>query len=139
MVFVAFRHAYGAVDKGVAPFGVVGQRHIAVAFLVGLVDHVETVIVEEGIHLRSLGVVACADGVEVVTLEHDIIFNHRFQRHGFAMARVYIVVVGAFEHRERAVDINFVIAYFHLAEAVLLRRRLYDVAVGVEHFDVDGV
>ena len=69
VVLVALHHADAAVDVGAFPRRVAGEAVVAVTLLVGLVHDVDAVVVVEGVHLRVVGVVAGADGVEVVAFE----------------------------------------------------------------------
>ncbi len=75
-------------------------------FQVGLVDGIESVMVKHRIHARVVGIVARADGVDVVLFHQCHVAKHRFGAHGTAVKGVAVVAVHAFEHHPLAVDVE---------------------------------
>ena len=82
VVFVALKHALGAIKISLGPIGIVGKGvpvadplH-AVRFDICLVANVKTVFVAQFVKARIVGVVAGAYHVDVVGL-HDEYIAHR--------------------------------------------------------------
>ena len=69
VVLIAIDHTFDAVHMGFSPTRILGERLGTVAHAVGfdvaLIDNVEAVTVTEVVPARIVGVVACADGVDV--------------------------------------------------------------------------
>ena len=114
VVFVPFKHAAGAVDHAVPPFrqaaghvpaGFHGAQLLpaAVAFQVGLVDHVDTVLVTQVIPQTLVGIVAGAHSIDIVFLEHGHGGVHVVRINGAALFGVPLVAVDAVEHDALAV------------------------------------
>ena len=133
VVTVAQHHANLTVHVLRLPLRVAAKAVIAMALHVGLVHHVDAVVVVECIHARVVGIVARADRVEVVAFHQEDVLDHAFHGDGLAVDGVRVMSVGALEHHALAVDEHLSAAVLYLAEAVLLR---IDVAA---HADVDGV
>ena len=97
MILIPFYHAYGAVHKSSFPCGIIGQRHVAVTFLIGFVHNVQAVVVEQSVHFRVVGIMARADGVQVMAFKQQYVLNHAFHRDGFSILRMNVVAVGSFK------------------------------------------
>jgi len=122
VVFVALEHADGAVEMRGAPRrfrreGLVLVVANAVALDVGLADHVEAVLVAERIPLGGVGIVAGADGVDVVLLHQADVLHHALARHDLAQIGVPLVAVDAADEHTPAVDTEMAVADFDGAEA----------------------
>ena len=68
MVAVAKHHSNLPVDILRLPTWHFAQAVVAVALQVCLIHHIDAIVVKEGIHAWVIGVVAGADGIEVVLL-----------------------------------------------------------------------
>ena len=90
-------------------------------FEVGFVHTPETEVVEHGIHLGRIRVVRCTDGIDVVTLHEEHVFQHRFSRYGTSIERMCIVTVHTLEEYALAVHIDDGILDFDVTETVLGR------------------
>ena len=66
-------------------------------FEIALVDEIDSVAVAEVEPFWVVGVMAGADGVDVVLLEQLYILNHAAQGDGLAVVWVVLVAVDAFE------------------------------------------
>ena len=73
---------------------------------VGLIAAVESVVVKHGIHACRIGIVAGADGVDVVALHEQHILEHRLGGYGTAIDGVCIVAVDTLEEHLLAIDIH---------------------------------
>ena len=73
------------------------------AFQVGLVDHVDAVLVTQVIPQTLVGIVAGAHGIDVVFLEHSHGGVHVVRINGAALFGVPLVAVDAVEHDALAV------------------------------------
>ncbi len=84
---------------------------------VGLGHHVDAVAVAEVIPFVSVGVVACAHGVEVEFL-HDLdVLKHALAAHVVSAVGIEFVTVGALEEHRLAVDEHLIAFELDLAEA----------------------
>ena len=131
VVAVAEHHAFLAVNEGRTPRSVGAERSVGMTFNVGFVHDVDAEMVEHGIHLGLIGIVAGAQGVDVVLLEHGHILEHSLHVDGATQQRMRVVAVGAFEEHLAAVDVNELIDDFNVAEAIFCGECLGLVAVGI--------
>ena len=143
VVAVACDHADHAVDAGGLPLGVVGDvaRGVAeaVRLEVALVDEVDAVFVAEVVPARVIGVVARADGVEVVALEEEDVLHHRVDGEGAPRLGVELVAVYAFEGDAAAVEEEDAVLDLDLAGADLEGSRHLDAPRGVAEGDGEVV
>ena len=97
------------------------------AFNVGLVHAVETVCVEESVHLGLAGIVGCANGVDVGLLHQRNVLHHGLQVDGAAIERMRVLGVDTLEEHTLAVDKHLplvvIVDNLHLAEAILGREH----------------
>ncbi|OQC24439.1 MAG: hypothetical protein BWX70_02625 [Verrucomicrobia bacterium ADurb.Bin070] len=134
MVLVALNHAGLAVHRGFAETGVadrVARVAEAMCLEVGLVHHVNPVLIAQVIPARVVGIVAGAYGVDVVALHQQDVFHHAAVRHGIAAVGVHLVAVDAADQDRLAVQQDLAAARFDLAEAHALRDGLDDHAARV--------
>lgn len=92
-VLVTLCHAHTTIYECSFPRGIVSQRMVAVALLVGFVHHIESVVIIQPVHLGVVGVVARADGVQLVALSVTNCFScfpwassNEMRREAFFMA-----------------------------------------------------
>ncbi len=82
MIFVPLDHPLQTIHIGCLPLRIVAQEvgllriHQSMALEIGLVDHVETVCVAQVEKVRVRRVVTGADGVDVMTLHQEDVFEH---------------------------------------------------------------
>ena len=93
---------------------------VAVALQVGLVHHVESVVVTKGVEAWVVWIMARANRIEVVLLHQQHVSHHALQRHGLAVCGVGIVAVGTLEEHAAVVDVHPSAPVLYLAETVLL-------------------
>ena len=91
---------------------------VAVAFHVGLVHHIDTVIVAQRIHTRVVGVVARAQGIQVVALEQQHVLHHALQGHGLSEDGMCVVAVGSLEEHTLVVHIHASALVLNFAQSV---------------------
>ena len=109
MVVVAVDHRFDAVDARAFPFharsgdcgfrrgDVAGDVPRAVGLQIGFVDEVDAVAVGERVEAPVVGIVARADGVDVVALAKDDVVDHLLLREGASLVAVKFVPVHALE------------------------------------------
>jgi hypothetical protein len=122
VVLVALDHAADALDVRVGEvFGVRDAlsvvRPVAVRLDVGLVLHVEAVLVAERVPALVVRVVARPHGVDVVTLHQDDVFDHHLARRHLPEVGVVLVPVDALDDRGAPVDENLPVPDLARAEA----------------------
>ena len=106
---------------------------------VGLVAAVKSVVVEHGIHACIVGIVAGADGVDVVALHQQYVLQHVVSSDGAACNGVGIVAVHTLQHYTLAVDIEQGTDNLHLADTHLGGECHQVLAALVLLHDVQGV
>ncbi len=125
VILVSLHHALGAVHVLPQPFGEVGGMLglvvavQAVRLDVGLVDHVKAVFVAELEHLRALGIVTHANGVEVETLHEGDVLDASLVGQRVPRAGMVLVDVRAADDDGRAVDPYLPVFHLDLPEARL--------------------
>ena len=97
VVAVAGNLTVDAINKSRNPRRHIGDRLVGVVFEVGLIDGVEAVVVEHGIHPCGVGIVGGADGVDVVLLHQKHVAEHCFVGNGTAAFGIGVVAVHPFE------------------------------------------
>ena len=118
MVAVAQHHAVDAVYESWNPRRHVADALVGMVFQVGFVHGVEAVVVEHGIHFGGVGIVGCADGVDVVLLHEQDVAQHRFCGDGTSVHGVRVVPVDTFKEDALSVDIEHRAFYFNVSEAI---------------------
>ena len=133
-VFVPLDHQLHAIHEGLGKIRVTGQavigdrggcrRHVvdAVALRIRLAAQIEAVAVTHTGKQRRVGIVAGADGVDVVFLHDAQIAQHALFRYSRAQIRLAVVAVDAAELDVLSVKQNHLIADLHSPEA----HRLHD-------------
>ena len=150
MVLVPDDRALDAVDDGFLPGGVGGDAGVAdgeillrpvveladaVGLHIGLGDHIKAVLVAELGEEGGVGVMAGADGVDVVLLHEAQVGEHLLGGDGIAVHRVGIVAVDAAELDVLAIQIKDAVLSLDLPKADLLADGL---AGGGEGEGVEG-
>ena len=131
VVDVARHEPLDAVAEGRNPGCHVRDTLVGMVFEVSLIAAVESVVVEHGIHACIVGIVAGADGIDVVLLHEQDILQHGSHRHGTACLRVGVVPVRTLEHDTPSVDVEQRTAYLHLTYAHLGGEGHLIAAVGI--------
>ena len=128
MVLVPLDKGQGPVNVGVAPDFLVAHDGVAepgsVAFLVGFVHHVHSVLVAELVPARVVGVVAGADQVYVGLFHQFQVLAHEFLGHGPAGAGMVFVAVHALQLNHLAVYLEEFAVNFNGAESGLVMEGL---------------
>ena len=133
VVAEGFHHADGTFDDRLLPIGplrrIVG-RLVAegVRLKVRLRNEIEAVFVAEVVEARIVRVVRRADGVDVVLLHDENVFDHVVVADGAAVVRIDFMAVDAANHDGDAVDEQVAVLDFDGAETDALRKRLDDSA-----------
>ena len=139
VVFRAFDHVFGTVHKCVVPTRVAAQRRVVgVGLDIGLVDHVQAVLIAQRVPARVVGVVGVAHGVEVVLLHQPDVLDHVFAREGFGACLVVFVAVHAADHDRGAVDHQLAVGGLDALKAHAHRGVLDGFGLGLA-FRVAGV
>ena len=102
-------------------------EHHAVALQVSLADQVEAVVVAHAGEQRRVGIVAGADGVDVVLFHQHQVSQHMVFVHRRAHHRVAVVAVDAPELHLLAVDVHHLVGYVDLPHA----HEFNDVLAGI--------
>ena len=155
VVAVAFVHVVDAVEHGLYPVLALGQAVIAIALGVrldvGLVPHIEAVLVAQLIPVFIVGVVACAHGVDAHLLHHLDVVHHLIAGHVLTPLGAMLVAVDAADGHGLAVDAElldaddgvlegvFLLQDGHIAESHFAADTLDDAAGGVLQSDDEGV
>ena len=125
VIAVEYRVALVALDDREVPLREEADAVLLVAGLVGLDvrlgDYVDAVAVAEVVPAVVVGIVAGADGVDVVQLEEGDVLDHALHRDGAAVVGVALVAVDALDLDRLAVDVEGVADDLLLLEAHLLR------------------
>ena len=145
VVAIAKHHAFRAVDilrlprvleSDAAPAAVCP---VVVAFHVGLVHHVETIVVKHGVHFCLSRIVARSDGVDVRLLHHLDVAQHGRNVDGASVNGMRVLRVYAFEEHPLSVDVDLAVFDFDGAETIFGGKSLLFVAVGVQLGKFNGV
>ena len=143
IVLVPLEHAPGPVHHALPPLrqapGHVPGRVYAVPLLpgpvalqIGLVHHVDPVLIAQLVPRRLVGVVAGAHRVDVVAEEHHHGRVHVRLTDGPAGLRAPLVAVHPPEHQPLPVEQDHAVPYLQAAEAGLAGRHLHDPPPGAE-------
>ena len=129
MVLVPSHHAGRAVEDDVLPFGAVIRDGVlvrahraellpgAVGLEVGLVHHIQAVLVAQVVEARVVGVMAGAHGVDVVPLHVHHIPQHLFHRHAASAPAAPLVAVDALDDDPLAVHQHQAVLHLDAAQA----------------------
>ena len=123
-VAVAKHHAHGAVNILCGPRGSESDAGgsavfpVEMAFNVGLIHAVETIIVKHGVHLGLARIMTGAHGVDIGLFHHLDVFQHGRHVNGTAVDGVRVLRVDAFEQNGLAVDVDFIAANGNMAETI---------------------
>ena len=150
MVLVPLIHGIGAIQHAGFPLGTAAGDSPArltsaqllpgaVTFHIGLVDQVDAITVTEAIPEALIGVMAGADGIQVVPLHKADVPHHIFLGDGTATLAVELVTVDATEQDALAVDVHDAVLHLEGAEAHVHGNSFHDLAVLVQHMDVQLV
>ncbi len=109
VVLVALDHPGDPIQVGGQPGRIVGEavlraEAVRVAFDVGLVHHVQAVLVAQGVPLGIVGVVRRPDGVDVVPFHQLDVAHHQGAIDGVPRERAVLVAVHALHQDGLAVD-----------------------------------
>ncbi len=125
-----------ALDVRFLPRFHVAQRLFFVAHAVRLdirlADHVEAVAVAKLVPVVVAGIVRRTDGVDVVLLEHQDVFEHLFARYRAPVLRSGLVTVDALELDGLAVEKELAVADVDAAEADLAGTHVLRAVIGKE-------
>ena len=142
VVVVAVDHRFDAVDARAFPFharsgdrgfrrcDVAGGVPRAVGLQIGFVDEVDAVAVGERVETPVVGVVASADGVDVVALAKDDVVDHLLLREGASLVTVKLVPVHALEDDSLPVESHDSVLDGESAESYALGNGLDGVGDG---------
>ncbi len=143
VVAVALDHAAHTladsfVELRVLCHGAVAVAH-AVTLAVGLVDHINAILVAKLIPLRVIGIVARAHGIDVELLHDGQVALHLLACHDIAAIGAELVAVDALEQHGAAVDQQLAACYLDSAETEGDGGGLGHGAVGVVRRHVEVV
>ena len=139
-VFIALHTAACAVHGGLGKFRVVGNRLVpvlnmivpvniavtvqfrcTVAFVIRFVNHKKSVFIAELIKIGDIRVMAGADGVKIVPLDHGKVGLGLFQPDGITGDGIRFMPVDAVDFDGVAVDKNLVICHMNFPDANTIR------------------
>ena len=89
----------------------------SVALIVRLVDHIESKLITELIKLRGVGIMAGADGIDVMLLHHLEILLHLIQADHKSGDRIAVMAVYTAEFDFRSVDQHGSILHFDFPDS----------------------
>ena len=142
MVYVAHHHPLVTDQMGGLEIGTVGEGLLPIAhpmgFDVGLVDHIEPVLVTEGKPERVIRVVACTHGVDVQFLHDADIPEHLGLRNHVSSFRTDLVPVRPLYEDRLAVDKQLAVPYLDSPEPERYGSPFYQ-GVSVERTDLHRV
>jgi len=101
---------------------------VAVGLDVRLIHHVHPVIVIQGVCLGALGIMACAYHIDIAALHHQYVLHRSLHRDIFAMTRMDLVTVDAFEPDLLPIDIHPAVHNLYIPESCSVADRLHDLA-----------
>ena len=109
MVLVPLYHPLGSVQVRLLPErlvaqGLVGTVADAVGLDVGLVDHIETILITQLIPAGHIGIVTGTHGVDVVTFHEQDVLHHGGLGEGVAGVRIVLMAIDALDVDRSAVD-----------------------------------
>ena len=136
MILVALNGAADAIQVRGGVVVAVGNallllRAVAVRFDIGLIQHVEAILVAQLVPFGHIGIVAGADGVDVVLLHQRDVLNHPLARDHLAVIRIEFVPVHTLEHQLLAIEQHLIASDLRLPEADAPRNGLDHVAGGI--------
>ena len=91
----------------------------AMALLVSLSNHIETILVAEVIPAWIIRIVAGTNGINVQALHHHDILNHALLAYVITFIRIHLMTVGTLQENRLTVYQKLLVLDFHLAEAHL--------------------
>ena len=138
VVLGALVHAEFALQHGRVEAGVARHAAPAVALDVGLAADIESVLVAELVEAALLGIVARADGVDVVLLHQLEVAAHQLLGHDVAGVGGVLMDVDALDHHALSVDEEVGALHAGRAEADP-RAGVFGVAVGAREGKHGGV
>ena len=106
-------------------------RTVAVGLDIGFVQDVEAVLVGQVVPLGHVGIMAGANGVDVVLLHQPDVRDHHLARDHLAKIGIELVAVHAFDHQLLAVEQNLIALDLRLPEADAPRDHFEDAALRV--------
>ncbi len=113
IAFVALHVSFGKLRVFCECFFAISH---AMTFDVGFGYHIDAVAVAELIPQTVVGIVACANGVDVVLLHYFNVLQHTFGRNDISAVGVEFVAVNTFEEHRQAVYQHLCIFNFHFSE-----------------------
>ncbi len=108
-------------------------------FNVRLIDHIEPVLVAQGIEVGMIGVVRGAHGIEVELLHQAHVLFHIGARHGMATGWVVLVSVYATDQQSLAVDPQLPAANLHRAKTDLSAFDIEYLALAIFKAQYQGI
>ena len=150
VVAVALDHALHPGEMRGGPFGLVaqvqrrvvlflGEAQIAVALDIGLVHHVQAVLVGQIVPARIVGIVRGADRVDVGGLHQLDVLAHRFLGHDAEGVRIMLVAIDAADHDPLAVHAHLAARDLDGAETDAAAGRLDQLALRIKQLDQQRV
>ncbi len=91
-------------------------------FLVGLIHHVQTVVIVQSIHLHIVRIMTRANHIHVMPLHNLNILNHGRNRNGLTKVGMDIMSVNSLKVGELVVDIKLTVLYLYFSESMFLER-----------------
>ena len=128
-VLVADDAVAHAIEDGLGVLGIPGQQVVvgiaifitaagnAVALNVGFIHDIEAVFIAHAQELGRIGIMAGADGVDVVLLHQRQIAEHLFASDGCAQHGIAVVAIDAAELDVLAVELHHAVFHLDLAQA----------------------
>jgi len=110
LIFVTFKHVFSTVEMGGLPYRILGQRPAAVThsvrFDVGLIHHIQTVLVAKLVEEFRLRVMRGADGIDVVGLHQLNVFEHGLLIHHMPVFFMVLMNIRPFQIYILPVDVE---------------------------------
>ena len=111
MIFVALDHPRHALHDRVTPLRIAAGNifllvRCPVRLHVGLVNHVQAVLITQFIPDRVIGIMTGADGVDVAAFHQENVLQHALARHMPTGVRVVFVATDSFDLDGAAVDVD---------------------------------
>ena len=137
LVLIPFHHAPAPVHPLPGPGGIIGNKPIllgvethAVGLNIGLVNHIEPILIAKLIPTLLIRVVGGAHCIDVVFLHQFYIPDHRFPGDGPAPYRIPLVAVHPADLDRLAIDPQVPILNFYPPEPHLLAEAFQHVSLG---------
>ncbi len=143
VVLVPLQHGHCPVHHAGLPLrqaagdipGRLADAHLlpgTMAFQVGLIDHVQAVLIAQLIPSGLVGIVAGADRIDIVLLHEPDIPHHIFFRHCPASPYVELVAVDSLKDDPFSVDAHDPFSQFKMPEAHGLRNHLHGLSIFIQ-------